>query len=60
MTKRKHLNKQLKWLNRRERRRNPVQRELREDGPRESTIQNKRNKLREREADKQITDWYDE
>lgn len=38
--------------------RNPVARELREKGPREQTIRNKRNKLREEEARQQIAEYY--
>lgn len=49
------VRKKNKWLNRRhKRRRNPVHRELRENGPKPIRIEDKRKKLREKELDKQL------
>ena len=37
--------------------RNPVARELRERGPRQQPIRNKRDELREQEAERELQDW---
>ena len=38
--------------------RNPVAQELRERGPKERSIRDRRNELREREAQRELMDWY--